>query len=98
MREECETNTMLHYIQETLNKNDEVMQSPQIKFYASSWYRSCPLYKVDDGIRLVAIPHAYLYRYGGWALSNLNHSIEYYNIILIHKDRPDDNDIEPPHL
>jgi len=92
----CETNTMLHRIKTTLTNANKSLESPEVKFYTSA-YGSCPIYKVDDGTRLVAIPYPSLYRYRGEKLKHLNR-IEYFSMIQIHKDRPDDNDSEPPHL
>ena len=76
---ECETNTMLHRIKTTLTNANESLESPEVKFYTSA-YGSCPIYKVDDGTRLVTIPYPSLYRYRGEKLKDLNR-IEYFSII-----------------
>ena len=96
MINEYETNTMLHRIKTTLTNSNESLESPAGKFYTSA-YGSCPIYKVDDGTRLIAIPYMYLYQYRGEKLKDLCW-VEYFSIIQIHKDWPDDNDSEQPHL
>ena len=96
MINECETNTMLHRIKTTLTNANESLESPEVKFYTSA-YGSCPIYKVDDGTRLVAIPYPSLYRYRGGKLKDLN-QIEHFSMIQIRRDRLGNNDFEPPYL
>jgi len=50
--------------------------------YYESAYGSCPLYNVNDGTGLVAIPSP----------------MQYYSCIKIVKDRPDENDAIPPEI
>jgi len=56
MINECETNTMLHCIKTALTNANESLESPEVKFYTST-YGSFPIYKVDNGTRLVSIPY-----------------------------------------
>ena len=93
---ECNDNTMLHRIQLTLENADESLESPKQKFFTSA-YGSCPIFRVDDGERIVAVPRPFFYRYRGEGLKDINR-IEYYSTIEIRKDRPDENDLISPHL
>ena len=82
-------NITIHQIKTTIDNATQALEPPQLKFYSSA-YGSCPLYQVDEGLRLVPIPHPFLYRYRGEELKNLNR-LEYYSTIAIEKDQRTDN-------
>jgi len=84
-------------LQWTINVFNNIALSPAEMAYYENSYGSCPLYSVDDGTWLVAIPSPMLYRFRGKKSRNLNH-IEYYSCIKIVKDRPDENDATPPEI
>jgi hypothetical protein len=92
--------SMLQHIKEHFDKlrnnKDFHLQSPKMKFYSSA-YGSSPLYTVDDGKRIVAVPYTYLYRYRGKRLKDLNR-LEYFSLITVQKDRKEDLSNEKPHL
>ena len=78
----------------TNSSNDEDIH---IQYYNSA-YGSCPLNKVDEGARLVAIPYPMLYRFRGERLKLLNR-IEYCSCVRVVRDRLEDetpNNDPPP--
>ena len=81
-----------------LNDPKILQQSTRTKLaYYNSAYGSCPLYPVDDNIRLVAIPYPMLYIYHGQGLRNLNR-LEYCSCVCVVKcNKTNDTDnVNPP--
>jgi hypothetical protein len=62
---------LLKKIQNIMAKADTILESPHNKFLWSA-YGSCPLYSVDEGKRIFAIPYPHVYRFRGEKLKDLN--------------------------
>lgn len=62
-------------------KADTILESPHNKFLWSA-YGSCPLYSVDEGKRIFAIPYPHIYWFRGEKLKDLNW-LEYYSLISL---------------
>jgi hypothetical protein len=88
---------LLNRIKNTLNQMENVTTDlPRAKLLRKA-YGACPLYRVDNGTTLVAIPWPFHYRWRGKALENINR-IEYCGTVLTKKNKKSDNDNSPSNV